>query len=120
MRVGKKRFRADRWAEDDNGLAVGVTGARMGIPSERIGRLFVLAREAVVDGEYGRARVYVRLARRIAERNRCGVPREFERKTCDDCDVYLRPGRTSRVRLGRGRVIVRCLECGATGRYPFG
>lgn len=91
----------------------------MGIPSERIERLFGLAREAVVDGEYDRAREYVRLARRIAERNRCGVPREFERKTCDGCDVYLRPGDTSRVRTRPGRVVVRCLECGATARYPY-
>ena len=91
----------------------------MGIPSERIDRLFGLAREAVVDDEYDRARTFVRLARRIAERNRCGVPREFERKTCDGCDVYLRPGKTSRVRLGPGRVVVRCRECGETGRYPY-
>ncbi len=90
----------------------------MGIPGERIDRLFTLAREAVVDGEHVRAREYVRLARRIAERNRCGVPREFERKTCDGCDVYLRAGLTSRVRLQPGHVVVRCLECGETGRYP--
>ncbi|MWV65135.1 ribonuclease P [Halorubrum sp. JWXQ-INN 858] len=90
----------------------------MGIPAERIERLFALAREAVVDDEYDRAREYVRLARRIAERNRCGVPREFERQTCDACAVYLRPGKTSRVRLQPGHVVVRCLECGETGRYP--
>lgn len=90
----------------------------MGIPAERIDRLFGLAREAVVDDEYDRAREYVRLARRIAERNRCGVPREFERRTCDACNVYLRPGKTSRVRLQPGHVVVRCLECGETARYP--
>ncbi len=90
----------------------------MGIPSERIERLFVLSREAVVDDEYDRAREYIRLARRIAERNRCGVPRKFERKTCDDCAVYLRPGKTGRVRLRSGHVVVRCVECGATARYP--
>ena len=90
----------------------------MGIPRERIDRLFALAREAVVDDEYDRAREYVRLARRIAERNRCGVPRTFERATCDACDVYLRPGKTSRVRLQPGHVVVRCLECGETARYP--
>ncbi len=90
----------------------------MGIPRERIDRLFALAREAVVDDEYDRAREYVRLARRIAERNRCGVPRAFERRTCDACDVYLRPGKTSRIRLQPGHVVVRCLECGETARYP--
>jgi len=91
----------------------------MGIPSERIERLFELAREAVVDGEYDRSRTYVKLGRRIAERNRCGVPRSFTRHTCDACAVYLRPGRTSRVRVRPGRVVIRCRECGATDRYPF-
>ena len=91
----------------------------MGIPEERIDRLLALAREAVVDGERDRSREYVRLARRIAERNRCGLPREFKRRTCDDCDVYLRPSLTSRVRTRPGHVVVRCCECGATHRYPF-
>ncbi len=100
-------------------LTVGPAERRMGIPSERIERLFALAREAVVDDEYDRARGYVALARRIAERNRCGVPAAFSRRTCDDCDVYLRPGKTSRIRLGPGRVVVRCRECGSTARYPF-
>lgn len=91
----------------------------MAIPSERIDRLTTLAREAVVDGEYDRARAYVALARRIAERNRCGLPTDFSRYTCDACDVYLRPGKTSRVRLRPGRVVIRCRECGSTARYPF-
>jgi len=91
----------------------------MGIPSERIERLLTLAREAVVDGEYDRSREYVALARRIAERNRCGLSADFSRRTCDDCDVYLRPGKTGRVRLRPGRVVVRCRECGSTARYPF-
>ncbi|ELZ53392.1 MULTISPECIES: ribonuclease P protein component 4 [Halorubrum] len=91
----------------------------MGIPAERIERLFALAREAVVDDEYDRARRYVARARRIAERNRCGVPSELSRRACDDCAVYLRPGKTSRVRTRSGRVVVRCLECGSTARYPY-
>jgi len=91
----------------------------MGIPEERIARLLTLAREAVVDDEPDRSREYVRLARRIAERYRTGVPRGFDRRTCDGCDVYLRPGVTGRVRTQPGRVVVRCLSCGATDRYPF-
>lgn len=91
----------------------------MGIPEERIDRLLTLAREAVVDGEPDRSREYVQLARRIAERHRCGLSREFDRKTCDACDVYLRPGVTARVRTQPGHVVIRCLCCGATHRYPF-
>ncbi|SFR44323.1 ribonuclease P protein component 4 [Halogeometricum limi] len=90
----------------------------MSIAEERIERLHGLARKAAAEGEYERSREYVRLARRIAERNRCGLPRSFQRSTCDTCDVYLRPGRNARVRVHRGRVIVRC-DCGETKRYPF-
>jgi ribonuclease P protein subunit RPR2 len=90
----------------------------VGIPGERIDRLAALARETAANGDDDRARRYVRLARRIAERNRLALPRPFRRFTCDACDAYLRPGRNARVRLGNGHVTVRC-DCGATARYPY-
>jgi ribonuclease P protein subunit RPR2 len=90
----------------------------MSIPAERIDRLVALARAAVAEGEADRAREYVRLARRIAERNRLTLPRSFRRFTCDACDAYLRPGRNARVRLQDGHIVVRC-DCGATTRYPY-
>jgi ribonuclease P protein subunit RPR2 len=90
----------------------------MGIAAERIDRLHDLAREAARAGETERARHYVRLARRIAERNRLQLPREFRRFTCDRCDAFLVPGRTARVRLQSGHVVVTC-DCGAIARYPY-
>jgi ribonuclease P protein subunit RPR2 len=90
----------------------------MGIPAERIERLHDQAREAATDGNDDRAREYVRLARRIAERNRLRLPREFRRFTCDACDAYLLPGVNARVRLQSGHVVVRC-ECGEIARYPY-
>ena len=91
----------------------------MGIPEERIERLQALAREAAKADECDRAREYVRLARRVAERNRVSLPRSFKRFTCDECDAYLLPGRNARVRLQDGHVVVRCERCGATARYPY-
>ena len=88
------------------------------IAEERIDRLHALARRAVADGDRERSREYVRLARRIAERNRCGLPRQFKRFTCERCDVYLRPGRNARVRTRDGHVVVTC-DCGAHKRYPY-
>ncbi|WP_411963088.1 ribonuclease P protein component 4 [Haloferax sp. YSMS24] len=91
----------------------------MNIAEERIDRLHHLAHEAAADGEDERAREYVRLARRVAERNRCGLPKKFRRFTCDECDAYLIPGRNARVRTqSGGHVVVRC-DCGATKRYPY-
>jgi ribonuclease P protein subunit RPR2 len=88
------------------------------LAEQRIDRLSDLAREAVRAGEEDRARSYVRRARRVAERNRCGLPRRFRRFTCDRCDAYLVPGRNARVRLQDGHVVVAC-DCGALARYPY-
>lgn len=90
----------------------------MAIAAERIDRLHALARAAAQEGDDDRAREYVRLARRIAERNRLRLPREFTRFTCDACDAYLLPGHNARVRLRDGHVVVTC-DCGAQSRYPY-
>lgn len=90
----------------------------MSIAEERVEILFELAKQQVAAGEFDRSREYVQLARRIAERNRCGLPREFKRFTCQECGVALRPGINVRVRVRDGRVVMRC-DCGATKRYPY-
>jgi len=88
------------------------------IAKERIERLEELAREATGECHEDRARQYVRRARRIAERNRLRLPREFVRFTCDNCDVYLQPGKNARVRLQDGHVVITC-DCGEQKRYPY-
>ena len=90
----------------------------MSIPAERIERLTDLARAAAKAGEDERARRYVRLARRIAERNRVPLPTRFKRFTCDACDRFLVPGRNARVRTQDGHVVVTC-DCGSQARYPY-
>lgn len=88
------------------------------IAAERIDRLASLAAEAAAEDDRDLARHYVRLARRIAERNRLSLPRSFKRHTCDACDLYLRPGTTARIRVHDGVVVTTC-ACGAIDRYPY-
>ncbi|MBX0294600.1 ribonuclease P protein component 4 [Haloarcula nitratireducens] len=88
------------------------------IARERIDRLRAMAREAVGEGREDRAREYVRTARRIAERHRLRLPREFERSICRSCDTFLVPGRNARVRTQSGHVVVTC-SCGEHSRYPY-
>lgn len=88
------------------------------IAAERIDRLAAAAREAIRAGEADRARRYVRRARRIAERHRLSLPRQFRRFTCDRCDAYLLPDRNARVRTAEGHVVITC-GCGAHARYPY-
>lgn len=90
----------------------------MSLAEERIDRLHDLAAAAQAAGKDDRAREYVSLARRIAERNRLQLPRTFRRFTCDSCDRFLRPGDNARVRLQDGYVVVTC-ECGVQSRYPY-
>jgi ribonuclease P protein subunit RPR2 len=90
----------------------------MTIPEARIDRLHRFAREAAASGEDDRAREYVRLARRVAERNRLPLPDRFKRFTCDRCDAYLRPGRNARIRMQDGHVVITC-DCGHQARYPY-
>ena len=90
----------------------------MTIAEERIERLIELAREAAAECHEERARRYVRRARRVAERNRLRLPREFDRFACDACDAFLRPGKNARVRLQDGHVVVTC-DCGHQARYPY-
>ena len=90
----------------------------MTVAAERIERLHDLARKATASGHDERAREYVRRARRLAERNRIGLPREFTYFTCDACDAYLIPGKNARVRLQDGHIVVTC-DCGEQARYPY-
>jgi ribonuclease P protein subunit RPR2 len=88
------------------------------IAAARIDRLTELAHKAAAAGNDDRAREYVGLARRIAERNRLALPRELKRFSCSRCDRYLRPGRNARVRLRGSHLVVTC-ECGTHSRYPY-
>jgi ribonuclease P protein subunit RPR2 len=90
----------------------------MTIAEERIERLASLARDAAAECHDERARDYVRLARRLAERNRVSLPKRLTRFTCDACDSYLRPGKNARVRTRNGHVVVTC-DCGEQFRYPY-
>lgn len=88
------------------------------IARERIERLQSMAREAVREERDERARKYVRRARRIAERHRLRLPKDFSHSICRDCDAFLVPGTNARVRTQSGHVVVTC-ECGSQARYPY-
>jgi ribonuclease P protein subunit RPR2 len=87
------------------------------IAEERVDALATLARETAAS-DPSLAKRYVRLARRVAERNRIQLPRRFRRYTCDACDAYMRPGETARVRLRNGHIVIAC-ECGEIERIPY-
>jgi ribonuclease P protein subunit RPR2 len=86
------------------------------IAAERIKKLFELAKKE----KNGRAKRYVQLARRIAEKTRTRLPREIKRSFCRKCNSLFN-SKNLRVRIAKKekKVIYTCLNCGNVQRYPF-
>lgn len=89
------------------------------IALERMEVLFRLAEKEALQRHAPRARRYVDLARRIGMRYNVRVPAEFKRRFCKECLAYFVPSVNARVRVGRGRIVITCLGCGAIQRLPF-
>jgi len=83
------------------------------IALKRIKKLLRLARKSP------RQRRYVELAKRISTRTRTRIPRELKRQICKGCNALLVPGKNSTVRVVKGRLVVKCEECGRECVTPF-
>lgn len=90
----------------------------MRIANERIDILFQLA-----DKEFSRhperSHRYVELARRISKKYNLRIPRKWRRRFCKNCYKFLKPGYNCRIRLSKGKVHYKCLECGRIMRFPY-
>ena len=54
---------------------------------------------------------YIKLARKAAMKINLRLPRELKRRFCKHCYSYLVPGKNSRVRIHKSRVIYYCFNC---------
>ena len=57
------------------------------------------------------ANKYIKLARTAAMKVNLRLPRELKRRVCKHCYSYLVPGKSSRVRIHKSRVIYYCFNC---------
>ena len=57
------------------------------------------------------ANKYVLLARKTSMKYKVKIPRELKRLFCKHCYSYLVPGKTSRVRTHKGKVVYYCFSC---------
>ncbi len=87
------------------------------IARERIEKLFSQAELFTKEGRYDLGRRYVSLARRIGMKVDISVGHRMD--YCRNCNVYMIPARTCRVRVRRGRKVIFCLSCGNTSRFPY-
>ncbi len=88
------------------------------LAGRRVQQLFVQAERIFAEDKY-LANRYVQLARKIAMKVRLRLPRELKRRFCKHCYAYLAPGVNCRVRTGRGKVVITCLECRKFTRIPL-
>lgn len=88
------------------------------IGKERIDILFKLA-----DNEFSRhperSHRYVKLARNISTKYNIKMPLQWKRRFCKNCYKFLKPGQNCKVRLSKGEVHLKCLECGQMMRVPY-
>jgi ribonuclease P protein subunit RPR2 len=94
-------------------------GSERKIANERIEILFRLAEREALRGNSARANRYASLAAKIGMRYNVRLPREFKRRYCRKCHVFLVPGKNCRVRIARGKVTTTCGECGDVRRIPY-
>lgn len=62
---------------------------------------------------------YIRRASNICERFDLPKPFYLKRGYCPTCGVPLVPGKTARVRVNHGKLVVTCLVCGSVMRRTF-
>ncbi len=88
------------------------------ISRERIEILFAHA-DSCKDASPDLSARYVGHACEISAKQRTRLTKEEKRSFCHACGTYLVPGKTSRVRISRGRVIITCIACGHAVRIPL-
>ncbi|ADI74597.1 RNAse P, Rpr2/Rpp21 subunit [Methanohalobium evestigatum Z-7303] len=89
------------------------------IAYQRIQLLFSFAENEARQSNLEWSNRYAYLARKIGMKYRIRLPPELKRRICKQCNSYLLPGKTSRVRLKNNNVTVTCLNCGNQKRYPY-
>ena len=87
----------------------------------RMNFLFQRAHDIFPENKY-LANRYVFLARKYAQRARLPIKKEWKRRICHGCKMFLYPGINCTIRLqsrkGKGSHISQtCLECNKTTRY---
>ncbi len=89
------------------------------IARERIEILYELAREEAIRGDEELAKRYIEHMVKLSRKYNVRIPKEMKRHFCKKCYTFLIPGKTARVRLKKGKVVIKCLRCGSYKRYVY-
>ncbi|MCD5425623.1 MAG: ribonuclease P [Methanosarcinaceae archaeon] len=63
---------------------------------------------------------YIILIRKISMRYRVRLKKEQKMRMCKNCNTFLMPGSSSRIRLHKKKyLLITCLNCEKIKRYPY-
>lgn len=86
------------------------------IAKNRIEQLFELAQNA--DSQI-LANRYVFLARKISLKYKVPFTKKQKEQYCKKCEFYMKTGKNCRIRVNRGKKIIKCLNCGNIKRFIY-
>ena len=89
------------------------------IAKNRIIKLFTLAENKALSGNFNLANRYIEIARKLSMRNLAPIPNNLKRKFCKHCYCYLLPDANCRIRLHKKRIIIFCKNCNRYARIPL-
>jgi len=61
---------------------------------------------------------YIAKARKIAKHENFSL-RNYRRKFCRNCNAYFVPGLNCQIRIIKGRITIKCLDCGSCRRFKI-
>jgi len=83
--------------------------------SDNIQKLFILAKkESKKRPEL--AKKYIILAKKMAKRSNISL-KKYKKKFCHKCNSFFVPGKNCKIRIKKGKLSIKCLECGNYSRY---
>jgi ribonuclease P protein subunit RPR2 len=88
------------------------------IAQKRVDILFLQA-ERIFSEDSRLADRYVTLARKLALKYKISFSKEQKVKFCKNCSSFLVNGNNARIRLSKGNIVIKCLNCNTIRRSKY-
>ncbi|MFA6072994.1 MAG: ribonuclease P [Candidatus Woesearchaeota archaeon] len=88
------------------------------IAEKRMVELLALA-EMIFKEDKALANRYVFLARKLATKYKVSFSKEQKMKFCKNCGSFLVQGVNSRLRLSKGNLVIKCMDCNVIRRSKY-
>lgn len=90
---------------------------RKKVASERIKELLELSE--ICHDDKTLATNSIKTAVAISKRHKIRISKNYKKKYCKKCFNVFIPNKTVRIRTGKGKITITCLNCGHIKRIPY-